>query len=71
MPLSATEVELRALLDKIHNYVAFALDGQLTRLHPDTAGRPWRIEIESQAGLPDAETVRGWNAFVPMAAISG
>jgi hypothetical protein len=48
--------QLVSLQEKIHTYVGYAVDGQLNRDFPDTAGLPWRIVIESQAGPPDGRS---------------
>lgn len=56
-PWSGTDAELMALQAKIHNYVGFAIDGQLVATHPETDGLPWRIIIDSQAGPPDERTL--------------
>jgi hypothetical protein len=53
---SGSDEQLTALQQKIHAYVGFALDGQMERTYPETAGLPWRIVIESQAGAPDVRS---------------
>jgi hypothetical protein len=49
---TGNDEQLRSLQEKIHNYVGYAVDGQMQRDHPETAGLPWRIVIDSQAGPP-------------------
>jgi len=53
---SGTDEQLISLQEKIHAYVGYAVDGQMSRDYPDTAGLPWRIVIESQAGPPDGRS---------------
>jgi hypothetical protein len=50
---TGTDEQLISLQEKIHAYVGYAVDGQMTRDYPDAARLPWRIVIESQAGPPD------------------
>lgn len=50
---TGSDEQLTSLQEKIHTYVGYALDGQMSLDYPDTAGLPWRIVIESQAGPPD------------------
>jgi hypothetical protein len=57
-PWTGSDEQLNSLQLKIHGYVAFALDGQMVRLHPETAGLAWRIVIDAQAGAPDARSAR-------------
>lgn len=44
------------LQEKIHSYVAFAVDGQMSATYPETDGLPWRITIMSRVGQPDERT---------------
>ena len=53
---TGSDGQLASLQEKLHNYVAFALDGQMERAYPETAGLPWRIVIDCQTGAPDART---------------
>jgi Family of unknown function (DUF6572) len=55
-PLTGSDVQLRSLQEKIHNYVVYVLDGQMSRELPQTSGLAWRIVIDSQGGPPDART---------------
>jgi hypothetical protein len=55
-PWAGTDEEITALQHKIHNYVSYALDGQMHRDHPDTVGAAWQIVIRSHAGPPDPRT---------------
>jgi hypothetical protein len=41
---------------KVHNYVGYAVDGQMVREMPETAGKPWRIVVDCQMGEPDEKT---------------
>jgi hypothetical protein len=57
---TGSDDQLLSLQSKIQTYVGYAVDGQMNRGYPETAGLPWRIVIESQAGRPDsrsAETI--------------
>jgi hypothetical protein len=54
---TGADEQLVSLQEKIHTYVSYAIDGQMTRDFPDTAGLPWSIVIESQAGPPDDRSV--------------
>jgi hypothetical protein len=56
-PWSGTDEELTTLQAKIHNYVGFALDGQLVATYPETQDLPWRIVVVGQAGPPDERTL--------------
>jgi hypothetical protein len=42
-PLTGSDVQLRSLQEKIHNYVGYVLDGQMSRELPETSGLAWRI----------------------------
>lgn len=55
-PLTGSDVQLRSLQEKIHNYVGYVLDGQMSRELPETSGLAWRIVIDSQGGPPHART---------------
>jgi hypothetical protein len=48
--------QIVSLQQKIHNYVGFALDGQMVKMYPETASLGWRIIIDSQTGSVDART---------------
>jgi hypothetical protein len=47
-----SDTELETLQAKINNYVAFAVDGQMTRTNPELLGLPWKIEVVCQTGAP-------------------
>ena len=55
-PWTGSDEQLQSLQSKIHNYVGFALDGQLVRSYPETEGMPWEVVIDCQAGQPDPRT---------------
>jgi hypothetical protein len=57
-PWTERESEWRSLNEKIHNYVAFALDGQMGVAYPDTPNRPWRIVIDTYVGPPPTQTIQ-------------
>ena len=45
-PVSGLPADIRLLREKIHTYVAFALDGELVREFPDAAGRPVVVHFD-------------------------
>jgi predicted oxidoreductase len=55
---SGLESEWTSLNQKIHNYVAFVLDGQMAKQYPDVAGRGWRILIHNYFDDPPEEVPR-------------
>lgn len=55
-PWTGSDAQLQSLQEKIHNYVGFALDGQLVRTYPETKGLPWEIVIDCQRGSPDSRS---------------
>jgi hypothetical protein len=55
-PWDAQGSEALKLQAKLKNTVAFATDGQLTRMYPDTAGTRVRVNIDSQYPLGETET---------------
>ncbi len=55
-PWSGSDAQIRSLQDKIHAYVAFAVDGQMAQLYPELASMPWRIVIRCLSGRPDVRT---------------
>ena len=63
-PWSGSDEELMSLQHKIHNYVSFAVDGQLVEEYPDTAGAPWQIVIRSFGGEPDNRSTKVINQLV-------
>ena len=54
---TGSDGQLRTLQEKVHNYVGFALDGQMVRMYPDTEGLDWTIRVDSQAGPPDGDSL--------------
>lgn len=52
-PWTGSDAQLNSLQAKVHNYVGYALDGQLSRDYPETVDRPWEIVVDCQAGAPD------------------
>ena len=57
-PWTGSDAQLASLQNKIHNYVSFAVDGQMTVAYPETRGLRWAIVIDDQAGPPDSRTVQ-------------
>jgi hypothetical protein len=55
-PWTGSDAQIRSLQDKIHNYVGFAVDGQMAQLHPELASIPWRIVVRCLSGRPDGRT---------------
>jgi hypothetical protein len=55
-PWTGSDAQLGSLQQKIHNYVAYALDGPMVDSYPEVAGMPWRIVVHSQIGEPDGRT---------------
>lgn len=55
-PWTGSDDQITSLQQKIHNYVAFAVDGQLAATYPDVAGLPWQIVIRCLSGAPDPRT---------------
>lgn len=53
---TGSEAQLASLQAKVQAYVSFALDGGLAQQFPEAAGRPWRIFVHCQTGLPDPNT---------------
>jgi hypothetical protein len=45
------------LQEKVNNYLLFALDGQMVKEYPDSAGKPIRLQLDCVAE-PDAESAR-------------
>lgn len=43
----------RALQMKVNTYLAFALDGQMADMYPESAGKPTMIELDCYGPLPD------------------
>jgi hypothetical protein len=62
---SGSDEQLVSLQEKVHNYVGFALDGEMAAQYPGTSGLPWRIVIDSQAGRMDARTAELVELLVP------
>jgi hypothetical protein len=44
--------DIVSLSEKIHTYVAFAVDGQMAASFPDVAGQAWGIVIDLQVSPP-------------------
>jgi hypothetical protein len=55
-PWTGSDAQIRSLQHKIHAYISFALDGQMTRTYPETVGLAWRIVIVDYAGPIDPRT---------------
>jgi uncharacterized protein DUF6572 len=55
-PWSGSDDQINSLQEKIHNYVGFALDGEMVRLYPETEGLAWNIGLDCHFGLPDTRT---------------
>ncbi len=53
---TGSDEQLYSLQAKIHNYVGFALDGQMVRTYPNTANLAWEIVISCLTGPPDSQT---------------
>jgi hypothetical protein len=53
---TGSDAQLNSLQVKVHNYVGYALDGQLARDYPETLGKPWEIVVHCQTGAPDQRT---------------
>jgi hypothetical protein len=45
------------LQEKVNNYLSFALDGQMARQYPESAGKPIRLQLDCVAE-PDADSAR-------------
>jgi hypothetical protein len=61
---------IQELQAKIHNYVGFALDGQLARLYPETAGRSIAIQLDCSFE-PDPSVQRFVEQITPRLAAYG
>jgi hypothetical protein len=55
-PWTGSDAQLNSLQAKVHNYVGYALDGQLARDYPETVGKPREIVVDCQSGAPDDRT---------------
>lgn len=55
-PWTGSNEQINSLQEKIHNYAGFVLDGQMTRLYPETKGLAWNISLDCRFGLPDTRT---------------
>lgn len=53
---SGSDEQIRSLQEKIHTYVGFAVDGQLTETSPEVADRPWSIVVQCGNTAPDPRT---------------
>jgi Family of unknown function (DUF6572) len=56
-PWDGSEERLLQLQRKVNGYLAFALDGQLTRMYPESVGKPIRLQLDCLLP-PDAATKR-------------
>jgi hypothetical protein len=56
-PWSNHPKELESLLRKVENYVRYVTGGALTKQHPQLAGHPWRIVIDTYFGVPGGATL--------------
>lgn len=45
------------LQEKVNNYLSFALDGQMAKQHPESVGKPIRLQLDCVAE-PDADSAR-------------
>jgi hypothetical protein len=54
-PWAPNGADILRLQAKLKSYVAFAADGQLTRMYPDVAGKKVVIEIRSDFELGETE----------------
>jgi len=57
-PWSNHPKELESLVHKVENYVRHVTGGDLTKQHPQLAGRPWRIVIDTYFGVPGDATLK-------------
>lgn len=57
-PWSGSDAQIESLQRKVHNYVSFALDGQMVRMHPETDGLSWQIRVDDQVGNRDHRSSR-------------
>ena len=55
---SGSDEQIESLQQKVHNYVAFALDGQMVATYPETEGLAWQIRIDDQVGHRDDRSSR-------------
>jgi hypothetical protein len=61
-----TSEDAFALQEKLKNYLAFGLDGQLFKLYPDSRGRPLTIRVMLEA-LPEPfilEFLRNFETYI-------
>jgi hypothetical protein len=54
-PWDPSSERLTQLSIKVHNYVSFALDGDLTRTYPEAEGMAVGLQLDC-VGAPDAQT---------------
>ena len=54
-PWRGTEEEARSLEQKLDNYVAFAVGGQMQEMYPQLRGARWRIVIDTYVGAPSGD----------------
>jgi hypothetical protein len=55
-PWTGSDAQIHSLQEKIHNYVGFIVDGQMTHLYPEAAGLSWQIGLDCHYGAPDPRT---------------
>jgi hypothetical protein len=55
-PWTGSDSEIESLRQKVRNYMAYAVEGQLADDYPGAAGLPWRIVVHCGSGLPDERT---------------
>jgi hypothetical protein len=55
-PWTGSDAQLSSLQAKVHNYVGYALDGQLATDYPETVDKPWQIVVRCRSGPPDDRT---------------
>lgn len=54
---TGSDPQLQTLQEKVHNYVAFALDGQMVRAYPEAEGLAWTIRVDSQVEPPAGDSL--------------
>ena len=55
---TGSDAQISSLQEKIHNYVSFAVDGQMASTYPETRDLRWTVVIDDQAGAPDSRTAQ-------------
>jgi Family of unknown function (DUF6572) len=54
---TGSQDQLKRLQEKLNNYLKFALDGEMARLHPESKGKKVRIQLDLYSP-PDPKTMR-------------